>query len=55
MTVDEFRLVYPSFQLEDELLLQRGRDVMLDISYQRCCKQQEAEGDRSAVDPAAAK
>jgi hypothetical protein len=55
MTVDEFRLVYPSFQLEDELLLQQGRDVMLDISYRRCCKQQEAEGDRSAVDPEAAK
>jgi hypothetical protein len=33
--LEEFRQVYPDFQLEDELLLQEGRDVMVGIKYSR--------------------
>jgi hypothetical protein len=32
---EEFRTLYPSYQLEDELLLQGGGDVMCGIKYQR--------------------
>jgi hypothetical protein len=33
--VDEFKVCYPDFQLEDELFAQAGRDVMTGISYSR--------------------
>jgi hypothetical protein len=32
----EFRSMYPRFQLDDELLVEEGRDVMIGIRYQRC-------------------
>jgi hypothetical protein len=31
----EFQQLYPSFQLEDELLVEEGRDVMLGKQYSR--------------------
>jgi hypothetical protein len=31
----EFRRLYSAFQLEDELLAEEGRDVMIGIRYQR--------------------
>jgi hypothetical protein len=34
-SVDEFRTLYPDFQLEDELFAQVGRDVMTGIHYTR--------------------
>jgi hypothetical protein len=34
--LEEFRHLYPAFQLEDELLAEEGRDVMLSIWYRRC-------------------
>ena len=40
MPLDEFRRVYPSFQLEDELIVQAGRDVMYGRHYTRCHKKQ---------------
>jgi hypothetical protein len=30
----KFRRRYPTFQLEDELLVEEGRDVMIGIRYQ---------------------
>ena len=33
--LDEFKIAYPDFQLEDELFSQAGRDVMTGISYTR--------------------
>jgi hypothetical protein len=39
MELDEFRRVYPTFQLTDELCLQEGRDVMCGIKYSRRMKQ----------------
>jgi len=33
--LDDFRADYPDFQLEDELFLQAGRDVMTGIQYAR--------------------
>ncbi|WVZ80266.1 hypothetical protein U9M48_027757 [Paspalum notatum var. saurae] len=33
--LDDFRGLYPDFQLEDELFAQAGRDVMTGIKYQR--------------------
>jgi hypothetical protein len=33
--LDEYRADYPDFQLEDELFVQAGRDVMNGIPYQR--------------------
>jgi hypothetical protein len=35
MSVDDFQQVYPVFQLEDELLAQVGRDVMVGNTYSR--------------------
>ncbi|WVZ84215.1 LOW QUALITY PROTEIN: hypothetical protein U9M48_031269 [Paspalum notatum var. saurae] len=35
MPLEEFRRLYPMFQLEDELLLQAGRDSMCGRQYQR--------------------
>jgi hypothetical protein len=32
---DEFRSIYPTFKLTDELILQAGRDVMTGIQYVR--------------------
>ena len=32
---EEFRTVHPDFQLEDELFLEGGRDVMVGQTYQR--------------------
>ena len=40
MPLDEFRCVYPSFQLEDELIVQAGRDVMYGRHYTRCHNKQ---------------
>jgi hypothetical protein len=34
--VPAFREAYPSFQLEDELFPEEGRDVMVGKTYQRC-------------------
>jgi hypothetical protein len=39
MDLEEFRHMYPAFQLTDELCLQGGRDVMSGIKYTRCHKQ----------------
>jgi transcriptional regulator GlxA family with amidase domain len=36
--VDEFKARFPDFQLEDELFLEGGRDVMVGNVYQRCGK-----------------
>ncbi|KAJ1262722.1 hypothetical protein BS78_09G131800 [Paspalum vaginatum] len=33
--LEDFRRLYPDFQLEDELFVQAGRDVMTGIQYQR--------------------
>jgi hypothetical protein len=33
--VEEFRALFPTFQLEDELLTEWGRDVMMGNVYQR--------------------
>jgi hypothetical protein len=33
MALEEFRKLYPSFQLTDELIVQEGRDVMVGITY----------------------
>ena len=33
--VDEFRALFPSFQLEDELFPKEGRDVMTGTVYRR--------------------
>ena len=33
--LDDFRADYPDFQLEDELFLQAGRDVMTGVQYAR--------------------
>jgi hypothetical protein len=35
---DEFRSLYPSFELVDEIILQGGRDVMWGMVYSRCGK-----------------
>jgi hypothetical protein len=35
MDLEEFQHLYPAFQLEDELLVQGGRDVMWRLSYMR--------------------
>ena len=34
--VDNFRAAYPDFQLEDELFVDDGSDVMVGRVYQRC-------------------
>jgi transcriptional regulator GlxA family with amidase domain len=34
-SLEEFRAEHPGFQLEDELFLQAGRDVMTGIPYRR--------------------
>jgi hypothetical protein len=39
--LDEFHATYPSFQLADELILQAGRDVMYDTTYQWRRKSQQ--------------
>jgi hypothetical protein len=33
--LEEFYKLYPDFQLEDELLMEGGRDVMLGVQYTR--------------------
>jgi hypothetical protein len=35
MDRQEFQHLYPDFQLEDELLAEEGRDVMVGIRYTR--------------------
>jgi hypothetical protein len=35
MEATEFRQLYPSFQLEDKLLVNGGRDVMTGLCYER--------------------
>jgi len=42
VSLDDFRRLYPDFQLEDELLLQGGRDVMTGRVYQRRAKKKLA-------------
>jgi hypothetical protein len=43
MPLDEFRKLYPSFQLADELIVRRGGgDVMVGITYKQCGKQSAA-------------
>jgi hypothetical protein len=42
MALDEFRKLYPSFQLTDELIVQEGRDVMVGITYKWRGKQSAA-------------
>jgi hypothetical protein len=32
--VEDFKLRYPAFELEDELFPKEGRDVMVGITYQ---------------------
>jgi hypothetical protein len=39
MELEEFRQVYPTFQVTDELCLQGRRDVMYGIRYSRRPKQ----------------
>ena len=43
VALDDFREQFSSFQLEDELLLQGGRDVMWGLGYSRRNKRQQAE------------
>jgi hypothetical protein len=33
--LEEFHKLYPDFHLEDELLMEGGRDVMLGVQYTR--------------------
>jgi hypothetical protein len=40
--VDQFKASYLDFQLEDELSLEEGRDVMTGITYQRRGKRQRS-------------
>jgi hypothetical protein len=41
---EEFKSLYPDFQLEDELLEKGGgRDVMLDVQYTMRCGKRQAE------------
>jgi hypothetical protein len=40
VTLDEFRQLYPSFHLEDKLIVQGGRDVMWGLQYSRHGKKQ---------------
>ena len=42
VALDEFRERFPHFQLEDELLLQGGRDVMWGLGYSRRNRRQQA-------------
>jgi hypothetical protein len=45
MNVDDFCQVYPAFQLEDELLAQVGRDLMVGNTYShRRNRQAEKQG-----------
>jgi hypothetical protein len=45
VVLDEFRKTYPAFQLEDEPILQAGRDIIYGKAYQRRHKQQVAGDD----------
>jgi hypothetical protein len=33
--LDDFKVLYPNVQLEDELFAEAGRDVMTGVQYQR--------------------
>ena len=35
VALEEFQHLFPKFQLEDELLVQGGRDVMVGLQYKR--------------------
>jgi hypothetical protein len=35
MPLDEFQKLYPTIKLEDELVQQEGRDVMVGLQYRR--------------------
>jgi hypothetical protein len=39
--LEEFQNTYPSFQFEDELIVEGGRDVMWGKKYSRCRKQKQ--------------
>jgi hypothetical protein len=43
MDLEEFKRLYPDFQLEDELIVQGGRDVMWGIPYVRRKKKAQAQ------------
>jgi len=42
VSLEDFKRLYPDFQLEDELLLQGGRDVMTGKTYQRHGRNKQA-------------
>jgi len=42
VSLEDFKRLYPDFQLEDELLLQGGRDVMTGKTYQRRGRNKQA-------------
>jgi hypothetical protein len=43
MDLEEFQWLYPDFQLEDELIVQGGRDVMWGIPYGQRKKKAQAQ------------
>jgi hypothetical protein len=54
MLLDNFHHAYPAFQLEDELLAQVGRDVMVGATYDRCKNlQAEKQGNHGSAREAA--
>jgi hypothetical protein len=58
VTLDEFRQLYPSFHLEDKLIVQGGRDVMWGLQYSRHGKKQNkpaATGAGGFTNPGAAR
>jgi hypothetical protein len=48
VTLEEFRALYPAFQLVDELILQGGRDVMWGITYKQRGKQNHVDSAATA-------
>jgi hypothetical protein len=49
MTLEDFHKVYPSFQLEDELSLQGGGDVMWGINYTCHKKDSKQTGEKASA------
>ena len=48
VSLDDFKRLYPEFQLEDELLLQGARDVMTGQVYQcRTKRKKEQDAEKS--------
>ena len=49
VSLDDFKRLYPEFQLEDELLLQGARDVMTGQDYQcRTKRKKEQDAEKSS-------